>query len=407
VAKTKTVVRKVDIVDLIRDRKTFPLLDIPPIRIVVDIEVTTTGLVMEPKPAPSAKLDRLEKAARDVLDNYEKTITSECEKFSKKIAELMEQGKEKEAQDIVTTVNVLVKNALNSAEGAATKAVDDAKKKEFQGDKLLTEARVKTGVKVTFAGVKLATSAVRLAGSHGADLHAYYTIAKTLKELAEELNQQLKGEEKLRSDLTKGVEAYMKMRNTKVMEAAKANGLTETGNMPGFPQVIMFIGESIVKTGKQLTKGKDASAIAKDVLDFTKKAIVSQHQDVEKARQMYRNQTTIMRQKVDKISLKADELAAGMKQATTLKQGVAIGAQCMQVKGKVRVLAGDLDKAVGFLATMELIMKEDLGLKCDDRTIVDKLKEIDVKTIFTEGASLYENVKSVYELFDTVKSAVA
>jgi len=404
-AKTKVVTRKVDIVDLIRDRKLFPLLDVGPMRVVVDIEVTTTGLIMEPKPAPSAKLDRLEKAAREALDNYEKTITQECEKFSKKISELMEEGKVKEANEMAATVNTLVKNALHSAEGAALKAVEDTKKKEFQGDKLLTEARVKTAVKVTFGGVKLATSAVRLAGSHGADLHAYYVIATTLKELGEELNQQLKKEPKLREDLTKAVEAYLKLRDTKVMEAAKANGLTDTSKLPGFPEVIKFVAESIVKTGKQITKGKDAGAIAKDVLDFTKKAVVAQHQDIEKCRQMYRNQTTIMRQKVDKVSFKADELAAGMKKATTLKQGIAIGAKCMEVKGKVRLLAVDLDKAAGFLATMELVMKEDLGLTVSDKTVMEKLKDIDVATIFTTGSGLYDSIKSVYELAGAIKDA--
>jgi hypothetical protein len=404
-AKTKVVTRKVDIVDLIRDRKLFPLLEVPPMRVAVEIEVTTTGLLMEPKPAPSAKLDRLEKAARESFESYEKTITEECERFSKKISDLLEQGKVKEAEEMAATVNTLVKNALHSAEGAALKAVDDTKKKEFQGDKLLTEARVKTAVKVTFAGVKLATSAVRLAGSHGADLHAYYVIAKTIKELGEELNQQLKGEPKLREDLAKGVDAYLKMRNTKVMEAAKANGLTNTSGMPGFPEVIKFIGESIIKTGKQVTKGKDAGAIAKDVLDFTKKAIAAQYQDVEKARQMYRNQTTIMRQKVDKISVKADELSAAMKKAPNLKQGVAIGAACMQVKGKVRALATDLEAAAGFLVSMETVMKDELGLKCDDRTIIDRLKAIDKSTIFTEGGGLYDNIKSVYELADAIKSA--
>lgn len=202
-AKSKTVTRKVDIVDLIRDRKLFQYLEVPPMRVVVDIEVITTGLLTEPKPAPSAKLDRLEKAARDVFDDYEKTITQECVKFSKKIDELLKQGKEKEARDMASTVNALVKNALHSSEGAAIKAVDDAKKKESQGDKLLTEARVKTGVKVTFAGISLATQAVKLGASHGADVTAYLSIAKTLVSLAAELQQQLKGEPALRTDLRK------------------------------------------------------------------------------------------------------------------------------------------------------------------------------------------------------------
>lgn len=404
-AKSKTVTRKVDIVDLIRDRKLFQYLEVPPMRVVVDIEVITTGLLTEPKPAPSAKLDRLEKAARDVFDDYEKTITQECVKFSKKIDELLKQGKEKEARDMASTVNALVKNALHSSEGAAIKAVDDAKKKESQGDKLLTEARVKTGVKVTFAGISLATQAVKLGASHGADVTAYLSIAKTLVSLAAELQQQLKGEPALRTDLRKGIDAYIAQRNTTVMEAAKANGLTNTSGFPGFPEVFKFIGEAVIKTGRQVTKGKDAGAIATSVFQFTVKAVTAKFKDVETARQMYRNHTTKMRHHVDKVSTEADKLMAAMKKAPNFKQGIAIGAQCMKVKGQVRVLAGNLDEAVKFLAAMEMAM-QGLGLKCDDRTILQKLQAIDTSTIFTEGGGLVANIQSVYSLVETVKAAV-
>ncbi len=405
-AKTTTVKGKVDIVDLIRDRKLFPLLNVPACRVVVEFEVTTSALLTTPPPAPSAKIKRMEEAAEKKLEEYEKIITSECAKFNKKIDELLEQGKLKEAIEVASTVNTLVKNALNTAEGAAKQAVDDAKKKESQGDKLLTEARVKTAVKVTFAGISLATQATKLAASHGADVTAYLSIAKTLVSLGLELKQQLKDEPKLRQDLRDGVDSYIELRTTKVMEAARANGLTNTSGFPGFPAVFSYIGNAVVETGKQLTKGQNAKSIAKSVFDFTVKGVTSKFNDVEKARQMYRNHTVKMRHKVDAVSVEADKLFAMMRKATTLKEGVKIGAECMQVKGKVRSLAAALDEAVSFLTAMETVMKG-MGLECDDRTIIQKLKAIDTSTILTEGGGLLANIQSVYSLVEAVKSAVA
>src|SRR5208337_4738956 len=81
----KTVTKRtLDVVDLVRDRKLFPLLDVPPMRVKVVIEVTTSALIGTPKPAPEAAMKRLEAVAQGVLDKYEKTITEECTTFSKK-----------------------------------------------------------------------------------------------------------------------------------------------------------------------------------------------------------------------------------------------------------------------------------------------------------------------------------
>ncbi len=78
----------------------------------------------------------------------------------------------------------------------------------------------------------------------------------------------------------------------------------------------------------------------------------------------------------------------------------------MQVKSVVRKLAGELDQAVGFLSATEVVM-QDLGLQCDDRTILQKLQAIDKSAIFTDGASLVSDIYSVYSLLANVKAAVA
>ncbi len=403
-AKTTTTVKKVDIVDLIRKRKSFPLLDIPAVRVCVLIEVTTTALLTAPPSAPSAKMARLEAVARAKFDEYENTITSECERFSKKIEALLKQGNRKDAETVAAQVNASVKNALQSADAAASKAVEDAKKKESQGDKLLTEARVKTTVKVVFSGISLAANVVTLAGTAGADVTAYLSIAKTLVSLGLEINQQIKGEDKLRKDLIDGMKTYLDLRASSVMQAAKRFGLVDMNGLPGFPGIFKALADRIGDTASEVTKGKDKTAIAKELADFTVKMIGAKFNDVEKARQMYRNHIAKTRQSIDTASTSADKMMAATKAAKTLKEGVKIGAECMRAKGTVRRMAGVLDERLGFLASIESIMKG-FGLACDDRTVIDKIKALDKGTLLSEGVDLASNLSSVYSLCSSIAAA--
>jgi hypothetical protein len=412
-AKVTVTKAQLKIVDLIRDRKLFVLLNVPQVPVVVDIEVTTTAVLIQNDPVPSAKMDRLKKAAETKLNEYEKIITDECVKFSKKIDDLQKAGKSREAEVEIATVNHAVKNALASAKGAAEKAVEVALSKEAQGDKLLREARVKTAVTVTFAGIKLATSGARLAGSHGADVTAYISIAKTLVDLAALLNQQLKKEDQLRKDLTAGLKAYIELRKTQVMVAVKSTGLTDVSGAPGFPEVIAWAGKMLVEkakqlgeTGKALTKGKSASDIATDVKNLVIKGVKSQWDDAETARKAYREETTIMRQHVDKISAQADKLFQSAKNTPGLKQGAALMADCMKVKHTVTALAKELDDCVKFLGTVETDMKG-MGLDCSDKTIIDKIKELDKSTILSEGAGIRGNIKAIYSLVQAISAAAA
>jgi hypothetical protein len=398
----KTVTKRtLDVVDLVRDRKLFPLLDVPPMRVKVVIEVTTTALIGTPKPAPEAAMKRLEAVAQGVLDKYEKTITEECTTFSKKIDALVNEGKEKEAAAMAETVNHAVKNALASVEGAATKAVEEARKAEGQKDKLLKEAQVKTALTYTFAGIKIATHTVKLVGSHGADVTAYYGIAKAVFEIGMEIKQNLKNEEQLRKDLDVGINAYLDLRATKVMEAAKSQGLTDTGSLPGFPGSIKVVAERLIATGKETFKGKDAGQVAGAIKNFVIKGVMAKYNDVEKARKAYREETTKMRQKVDKVSAQADKLMAEMKKATTLKEGVKIGAACMQLKTKVTKMAAALDVSVKYLDEAQTVLK-DMGMDCNDETILQKIAKVDVSTILTEGSGLIGNIKDVYDLVNAI-----
>lgn len=379
------------IVDLVRDRKLFTNLDIPPIRVNITIEVAAD--------VPKAKMDRLEKAARDKLGEYEKTIVKEAEKFNKQIDVLLEQNKLKEAIALADQANHAIKNALASAQGAALAAVEVVKKQEAQGDKLLLQARVTVVVTFVFGAIKIATSVARIGASHGADVHAWLTLAKDLYKLGKVVEQQLKNEEKLKQDLIDALGKYLKARSTSIASFATKNGLNS--KLPGFPEVIPFVAKGVLETAKDTFKGKDAGAVAKDVFNFVVGGVKGPSEKVETARKAYREQTTKMRQHVDKVSAQGDKLFAAMKKATTLKDGVKIGAQCMQVRGRATRLGQELDAAVAFLNAAQTVMLQ-FGLTVNDETILDKLARFDLKTMLTEGQGILEGAKAIQELVEAL-----
>jgi hypothetical protein len=408
--KTTTAKRVFKIVDLIRKRDSFEYIEVPNFPVEVTIEVTTTATLTTPKPAPSAVFDRLEKAAREKLEEYEDTITEELVKIEKKIAVLMAQpGAEaqKEAEQLTQGTTAMVKKALASAEPAAEKAVEDRLKMEAQGDDLLTEARVKTGLKVVSGAISLSANVAKLVATMGADVTSYLSIAKTLLSLGLEIKQQLKGEEGLRKDLKDGVDAFLDTRTSAIMQALKRQKLTDTSGIPKNPRLaIQFISKGVMAAGAEVTEGRNAGEVAKEVLDFVVKEIKGKYNDAASARVAYRNHTAKMRQKVDSVSAKADELSSAMKAAKNLKDGVKIGAACMTLKGTVRSMAEALSAAEGYLEEMQEIMTGG-GLDCDDSTVIQKLKRLDVSTIVSEGGGLCSSIKDVYDLVNNVAAAVA
>jgi hypothetical protein len=408
--KTATAKRTFKIVDLIRERSTFKYIQVPKFPVEVNIEVITTATVTTPKPAPSSVLDRLEDVARAKLEEYEAIITEECQKIEKKIEDSMEHPSadaEDQAEKMAQTTTSMVKKALESAEGAAEKAVEDQLKKEAQGDDLLTEARVKTAVKVVSGTISVSANVAKLVATMGADVTSYLSIAKTLVGLGLELKQQLKGEEKLRKDLKEGVEAFLDTRTSTIVQALKRQGLTSTSGIPKNPKkAVEFIANGVVAAGQEVTKGRTAKEVATEVMDFVVKGIKGKVNDAESARVAYRNHTVKMRHNVDDVSRKADELEKAMKSAKNLKDGVKIGAECMKIKGKVRGLGDGLKNAETYLGEMQDIMTGG-GLECDDSTIIQKLKALDVSTILEQGKEVADLIDDMHSLVSNVAAAVA
>jgi hypothetical protein len=401
-AKTKVTTRKFYVVDLVRYKPKTKYLQIDPTRVDIQIDVTTKG-ILSASEVPSAAMDRLEKAARGALDGYEKTIASEVERLETKIQKMIDSGDPKEmeaATGLIQGVNVSIKNALANAEGAAKKAVDDRLKAEIQGDKNLKEAQVKLGFKIVVGMVSVTTQVAALVASHGADVHAYYSIAKTVYEVGKEIYEYNKGEARLRQDLDTAIKAFISLRGNTLMQAAArqmvdTSGLTITKPVEALKEIV----GRVQKAGAEALKGRDAKAVLVEVMDFTVKAIKSQMADVEKARTAYRNHVVKTRHKVDTMSVSADKLMKAMKSATNLKDGVKIGAKCMSVKSGVTAMARKLEEREAYLTEMQDLMKGN-GLTIDDRTALQKIKELDIDTILSEGKLLYEAATEVKDLIE-------
>ena len=151
--------------------------------------------------------------------------------------------------------------------------------------------------------IKIGTNVAKLVATAGADVTSYLSIAKTIYDLGTEIQQQLKGEEKLRKDLKSGIKAYMKLRESTITQAAKRSGVTDFSGIDiKHPMVaIKGIMKKAAATKSEVTKGKSAKEIGATLLKFIIKGVKSKLKDVEKARVAYRNHVTKMRQNVDKV----------------------------------------------------------------------------------------------------------
>lgn len=389
-AKTKVTTHKFYVVDLIRKKPNLKYLVIPTYRVDVQIDVTTKGLLSASE-VPSAAMKRLEEAARGALDEYESVIASEAAKLDAKVEKLITEGGEKgvaAAEKLIQGANQSIKNALASAEGAAQQAIEARLKKEARGDSNLKEARARTALKWTAGAISLATSVARLVGTMGADVAAYISIAKTLATLGADLVQQIKNEEKLRKDLMDGIQAFITLRGTTLMQAAKRQMVDTSGIEVSHPlDAIKTITGKVMAAGKEVTKGRDAKTIAKDLADFVIKGIKAKQGDAETARKHYREHTTKTRHKTDGMSTDADRLMKAMKAANNLKDGVKIGAECMALKRSVSAMAVKLTEREKFLDEMQSLMAGN-GLTIDDKTTIQKIKELDKATIVAEAKEM-------------------
>jgi hypothetical protein len=411
-AKTTVTKATLPIIDIVRSKPKLIYLEIPKYRADVVIEVTTTGKLSKPKEVPSTAMNRLKAAAEAVMLDYEKIIKEEAVRLDKKIGELMQEPTKKNvaaAQQMIADSNMSIKNALASAEPAAQKAVEKTLKAEAQKDKLLKEARVKTTVKCSLGVIKIGASVAKLIATSGAEITSYKTIVVEVAKLGLEINQQLKNEAKLRKDLQKGLADFLKLRETSVQQAIDRQGLGDiAGNLDYSKPMAAIKGalKSAKDAGEEVTQGRDLKSIAAKIMDFSVKKIKSNLADVEKARVAYREHTTKTRHRADKLGASADKLMKAMKSNRTLKEGVKIGAKCMDLKRAGSAMNKKLAEREAFLVEIQEVMKGN-GLEIDDRTTIQKIKELEKLTILEEGKGVLDAIKDIKGLVDNVVEAAA
>lgn len=416
-AKTNTVKHKFGVVDLVRKKPKLQFIELPKYKVDVVFEVTTTGKLKKPDPCPSTALKRLEAAGMKELERYEKVITDEAVKLDAKVGEILKKTPgakgQTEAEKLIQGTNQSIKNAMASAEAAAQVAIQKRLKEEANKDKLLVEARAKTTLKVTMGVIKIGTAVTRLVASSGGDVLAYKTIAKQMYNLGKEIQQQRKGEEKLRKDLESAIQKYITLRGTTIMQAAKRHGLTDTSGLDIKKPLesINKMADKIIDAGLEVTKGKDAKQLRKEILDFTIKGINSYNKDADSKRQKYRENTTKARQEVDKYGAKADELMKVARAQSAPKgkvnaMGIKLGAEAMASKRYASSLAAVLEEREKFLKEMQSLMEAN-GLKVDDTTIYNKLKALDKKTALKETAAMVTSVSGIYKLVDEISDLAA
>ena len=295
-AKTTVSKHSFSVVDLVRNKPKTTYIEIPKYRVDVEIEITAKGKLKKPDEVPSTKMRRLEDAGMGALERYEKVIAEEAARLDAKVAGLMKTPGEKaraEAEKMIQATNQSIKNALASAEGAAQKAIEARLKKEAQGDKNLTEARVRTTLKVSTGVIKIAGSVAKLVATSGADVSAYVTIAKQVYAIGKEISKEFAKDDKLRAKLKTGIQDYISLRGTVLMQAAERQGITDTSgiSIKRPMEAIQKLSRKAMAMGEEVTKGRDGKKIAQELLDATVKGIKAKVSDAETARKAYREHT--------------------------------------------------------------------------------------------------------------------
>lgn len=159
--------------------------------------VTVTVTLETKKPAPSSKFDRCTKAAEDVLNQYQKTISDEVVKLEAKIRDAKAKRNFSAMAQMATDTTTSVQGACRALQAAVDNAVRKRLKDEAQGDQNLLEARIIAGVKVTFKAITIAKDATEVALTGGTDVHALYSLVKDIVGLGTIIYDLCKGEAKL------------------------------------------------------------------------------------------------------------------------------------------------------------------------------------------------------------------
>lgn len=340
-------------------------------------------LLVKIKPEATVSVEVNERVKVVVRKVMEQSLDHQAQLLAKSIGEFVDRHLESNPGDVEGTRDAVIKIIENS-EGPTIKLMEmEVKKaldKEAKQDTHLKEAKVKVVLKAIANTVKLTTTAIRLGTTGGADLHAWYTLASTIKEIAEMVHEALKTEDTFRKEFQNernGLEEDFKS-----LEKVRK----EHENTSGPGSLFTFI----EKGGRWVVWKKQCGK-------------------TEESRVKLRNSVYKSRKEIDKIAEPIKKLEAEMKAAPSLKEGIQIGASVMTLKRQVRLAVEAYDKKIQILEELANDLAT-LGLEVDDRTIVEKFKAIPVllkSKHFVEFASTskdcFDSVKQIYDACSEIK----
>jgi len=362
---TKQVVK----VDLVTKRPNPKVLMLGKTTVEVGVQI-----VDNEKPPPIVMKRVIDSAVTPTITRYQNTLDKELKILEGKVLEMVKKGDAKGAEKIISETAVSITGAVGGLQGAVNNAVKQLQEDDKRKDKLLLEAQIKTGVNVGIIVIKAGTDVAKLVGSAGTDVTAYVNLAKGIYKIVMIIRDETKGEAAVRQDFLKEIGGYTTGKQRAVVELeAKAK-----------------------KAGKPFK-------LDPPTLKAVGAAVKPQAAKVEVARKKYQNKTTKMRHNLVSLSNETVKMEKAMKGAKDLKRGVELGAKVIKLKGGVDRAYAKLTRAEKFAADMAMLLTE-AGLKMDDRTFGERLRQLDVDDWAKIVKELYDASK---ELVDTLVDVAA
>lgn len=266
---------------------------------------------------------------------YQKIIETEAKDLAKKIVVLQKSGKLDDAKKMVDSTTASINMAVKTLDTQLPSLIQKELDKQAKRDRSLLKARIKVVYKGSKIVISIGASIAKLVGSSGGDVSAYYNIAKQLRDAGKLIQQQAKGEKKLRQDLHKGYKAFLDS------AAEESSGNADT------------------------------------------------------ALKAYRNHSTKTKNKILSTAKHADGFQAAMKKAKGMKDGVKIGSKTMKAKreagrlvekyGETEAYADEFEKClVDSQKKLKAFVEKELAGKYD-KLVVQKDKSLNEFLAYAEA----------------------
>lgn len=424
-AKTVTE-HKFYVVDLVRNKPKSDYVSIPPYRANITIRIEAKAKI------PSSKLKRFEDAARKSLEKTEKKIVKFATEATKKIEALMAEGNpdaSAQANKEIRGANVAIMGALRYAEDVAQKAAEDLRKKEAKQDALLKQAKVIVVIKVGKAVLSTTVAVTRMTASAGIDVTGFMFAAKACYAAYKAIDGLCADEEKKCRALIHSVDTYLTAREKRLSALAHKYAQNFTGYDKKDPakalkqlaqraeELAALEAANTPDTGETKSKVKKAADWAKSMVGFLKKETNAAASGVETARKNYRNGIASYRKQVDKASAASDRMKAEAQKIPALvpvsakgkklsAQAIKAAAEAMQFQRSVSKMSKMLDDRIKFLDAMQSVMGT-AKITFADKTIFDKIREMDKWTMATEAGGMASTSKKILSLANDLRKIAA